>query len=455
MKPSPLRYRVRCHVLVLVTLIYISSPRACGGQYFVSQDGSDANAGTSWREAWRSPAHAAQVAGQGDVVTLRKGATPYDGFEIQLSGAVGRPLVFRGENKDDPPVFSGASIEQRWIPSDHPGTWQISTSAKPLLMLEDGRPLTPATSLPTEPGTWHWRDGTLYYRPSHGTPDLHEVLRPSRGGGITINKKSWIIIENIRCHVGQGACVAIKEGSNNIVRNFSASWYWRGVTLTDGANENLIEDCKVSANHDGIYIKASSSRNIVRRCEVFDNGNAPTFSGGDRAGIAVGDRGPNSDNLIEFCELRGNGGPDSDPGLIAYDSPRTIFRGNHVHHNFGSGIFVTIRSNGSLVEDNIVEANGARARTDGYKNIAGLSIRRSRSVTARNNKVLDNHVSPDSRWPGKELGPRGGLEVRGLTTDDMRDIKLIDNVVRGTVGGPDFYVTPGPDLTGLTITPSP
>jgi parallel beta-helix repeat protein len=455
MNPSSCSHRFRGHALMLAIFIFVWPPLARSEQYFVSQAGSDTNSGRSWHDAWRSPAHAAQVAGQGDIVVLRKGAMPYDGFDVQASGAPGRPVVFRGENKDDPPVFSGATVETRWIPSQDPGAWQISTSAKPLLILEDGRPLTPANSFPTKSGSWHWEDGTLYYRPSHGTPESHEVWRPSRGGGITINKKSWVVIENIRCHVGQGACVAIKGGNNNIVRNISASWYWLGVVLTDSANENLIEDCKVSGNHDGIYIRANSSRNIVRRCEVLDNGNAPTFSGGDRAGIAVGEKGPNFDNLIEFCELRGNGGPDGDPALIAYESPRTILRGNRVHHNFGSGIFVTIRSHGSLVEDNIVEANGAQARTNGYKNIAGLSIRRSHSVTARNNKVLDNHVSPDSRWPGKELGPRGGLEVRGLTTDDMRDIKLIDNVVRGTVGGPDFYVTPGPDFTGLTITPSP
>ena len=65
---------------------------------------------------------------------------------------------------------------------------------------------------------------------------------------------------------------------------------------------------------------------------------------------------------------------------------------------------MTIRSNGSLVENNVVDSNGKQAVARGYTNISGLSVRRSNRVTAKSNKVLNNHVSADSPWAGQDLG---------------------------------------------------
>jgi len=223
----------------------------------------------------------------------------------------------------------------------------------------------------------------------------------------------------------------------------------------DGSTDNLMEDCLVYDNHDGIYILRSSSRNTVRRCKAISNGNLPAWWDSDRAGIAIGESGLNVGNIIEDCEIAGNGGPDSDPGLIAYAAPGTIVRRNNVHDNYGSGVFVTMGSDGSLAQDNIVATNGAQAVASGDKNIAGLSVRRSRSATFQGNVVTGNHVAADSPWAGRELGPRGAVDVRGQPGDDMTNIRLIDNCVKGTVGGPDFYATPGPNLSGLQVTWSP
>jgi parallel beta-helix repeat protein len=361
-------------------------------------------------------------------------------------------VVFRGADPNDPPVFSGGSIETRWVQSDLPGVWQITTTAPPNLLLEDGHPLAPVSLDALRPGTWFWGENQLYYMPTGGIPSAHEVWRPSRGGGITIVGKSWVVIENIRCFVGQGACVSIRGGQHNVVRNLTAHYFYRGINVGDGSNDNLIEDCSVYGNHDGIYIFGASSRNIVRRCKAMNNGNLPAWSDADRVGIAIGDSGPNVGNIVEDCEITGNGGPFSDSGLIAYDAPNTIFRRNRIYDNYGSGVFVTIRSNGSLVQDNSVYDNGAEAVKNGFPNIAGLSIRRSNGVTVQRNQVMNNHVSADSLWAGQEMGPRGGLDLRGLSTDDMSNIKLVDNCVQGTVGGPNFFMTAEPDFPGLQIT---
>src|SRR6266404_2632081 len=428
---------------------------AAAAVYYVSQSGSDSNSGQSWDAAWKTLARAAQSAGPGDVVVIRKGPAPYQEFAIQNSGESGRPAVYQGEDPADPPVFSGGSIETRWVPSGQPGIWLVATSSRPNEMIEDGHSLTPGSSTALQPGSWFWNNNELYYRPTNGTPSMHVVWRPSRGGSIYIQDKSWIVIENVRCFVGLGACVDIRNGRHNVIRNLTARFYWRGINVMDGSTDNLIEDCLVYDNHDGIYILRTSSRNTVRRCKAITNGNLPAWWDSDRAGIAIGESGLNVGNIIEDCEIAGNGGPDSDPGLIAYAAPGTIVRRNNVHDNYGSGVFVTMGSDGSLAQDNIVATNGAQAVASGDKNIAGLSVRRSRSATFQGNVVTGNHVAADSPWAGRELGPRGAVDVRGQPGDDMTNIRLIDNCVKGTVGGPDFYATPGPNLSGLQVTWSP
>jgi parallel beta-helix repeat protein len=438
-------------LLVVLLSSWASWSSAAG--YYVSQQGSDSNSGESWQAAWKTPSRAAQSAGPGDVVVIRAGPEPYEELTVQNSGTSEQPLEFQGEDPNDPPVFSGGLIERGWVQSDQPGVWRVRTSADPALLLEDGRALAPASSTALQPGSWFWSRDELYYMPTKGAPSMHEVWRATRAGQIMIQNKSWIVIENVQCFVGQGACVNIRNGQHNIVRNLTARFYWRGINIMDGSSDNLIEDCLVSGNHDGIYILGSSSRNTVQRCKAINNGNLPAWTQSDRTGIAVGGSGLNVGNIIEDCESAGNGGPRSDPGLIAYAAPGTILRRNNVHDNYGSGVFVTIGSNGSLAEDNTVSMNGAQAVAGGDTNIAGLSDRRSKGVTFKGNVVMNNHVAANSPWARD--GPRGGIEVRGISTDDMSGTLLIDNCVEGTIGGPDFYVQSGPILSGLQVTWAP
>ena len=167
--------------LVAAGLICAFAAESDAATYYVSQNGSDSNSGLSWAAAWRSTSYAGQHVVAGDVVIIRKGPMPYDGFVVQSSGAADAPIVFRGEDPADPPVLSGATIENRWEPSSVAGVWQTATTARPNVVLEDDLPLKPSESVVLEPGSWYWIDNSLYYRPSRGVPADHEVLRSSRG----------------------------------------------------------------------------------------------------------------------------------------------------------------------------------------------------------------------------------------------------------------------------------
>lgn len=445
--------RLALALLLPLTLFVLGTSAARGAQYFVSPYGNDNNSGLSWPQAWRTLKYAGEQAEAGDEVVIRKSPKPYGYLQIRNSGKPGKPITFRGENPADPPVISGGRLITAWTGPDEYGVWKAANQSKTVRMMENDTPILPASSPQCRDGRWHWsEDRTLYYKPSSGTPDDYE-LWAAGGGGILIGNRSWIVIQNIHTWFALGAGVSIKGGHHNIVRGFQAKWHWQGVHISGGAHNNLVENCVVQGNREGIYIMRKSSNNVIRNCRAHYNGNAPQWSNGDRAGIAIGEKGPNVGNTVEDCDIAFNGSPNSDPALIAYAAPQTVLARNHVHNNFGSGIFVTIGSHDSSVISNVVERNGQPAVQSGHKNIAGLSVRSSRGVLVRDNRVVNNYVSEDSPWPGKGLGPRGGLDLRGLPGQDMTNIVFRNNEVFGTRNGPDVYISSAPNTLGLVIEP--
>lgn len=453
--PPVCALRVRLPFLLgLLAILLVAPSSAWAVTYHVAPTGNDKNPGTSWAQAWRTLKHAGQQAVAGDEVIIRKGPVPYGYLPIANSGKPGRPITFRGERASDPPIVTGAVRVTKWESPDKQGIWKAQDQPKVSLLVEDNGMVPPATTPACNDGRWYWDSNrTLYYRPTVGTPADHEIWVSRGGGGIVIGSNSWIVIQDLYAWFGLGAGVSINSGHHNIVRGFRAKWHWRGVHISGAARHNLIENCLVEENREGVYILRGASNNTVRGCRAFHNGNAPPWSNGDRAGIAIGEKGPNVGNIVEDCEIAFNGSPDSDPGLIAYDAPQTTLARNHVHDNFGSGIYVTFHSDDSRVTDNIVERNGMPAVQSGYKGIAGLSVRMSRRVLVENNRVIDNWVAPDSRWPGKGLGPKGGLDLQGHPGQDMTGIVFRNNLVSGTKGGPDVYISSAPNTRGLVIEP--
>ena len=73
------------------------------------------------------------------------------------------------------------------------------------------------------------------------------------------------------------------------------------------------------------------------------------------------------------------------------------------------------------------QVGGLCRAQSGHKGIAGLSVRSSRGVLVEDNRIINNYVARDSRWPGKGLGPKGSLDLQGLPNQDMTDIVFRNN----------------------------
>lgn len=433
----------------LATIVWIQGGIVHAGVYHVSQDGHDANSGRSWDQAWRTLEHAGETAQAGDVVIIRKGREPYQYLPVKNSGSRGNPIIFRGEGKDNLPVITGGVKETNWSPSEIPGLWHVRTSARPIVVLEDKQPIMPATTRECTDGSWYWEKGELAYRPTRGGARDHEVWRAAVGGGIQVGNNSWIIIEDFECWLGQGACVGIDKGSNNIVRGIHARWYARGIQIR-GGHHNLVEAGIFEYNREGIYLLNNAASNTIRDSKSIHNGNWPLWGKGDRSGIAMGEVGVNPGNSIINNEVAFNGGPNSDPGLIAFWAPETVIQGNDVHDNYSGGILIGVQSHRSSAIGNRVYRNGKEAVLAGEGNVSGLSVRRSRGAIVRENVIRDNYVSlSDSGRYADRTG--GGLDLKGNKGDEMRGIQLLDNVVCGTQNGPNLYLSPEPDTTGLVL----
>jgi hypothetical protein len=445
MKRSMVFYLVS---LAVILVMAYSSP-AQSTTYYVSQDGADRNNGLGWAQAWRTLEHAGYTARAGDLVIVRRGSEPYHYLPVSHAGSKAEPIVFRGESKDSLPVVTGGIKESRWEPSNTQGVWRVKTSASPILVMEDGKPLVAATSTSCNDGQWYWENGELRYRPSSGEPSNHDVWRANTGGGIQLGNNSWIVVEDFECWLGQGACIGIDKGSYNVIQGIHAQWYARGIQIR-GGHHNDVADGLFENNREGVYLLDGAAQNTIRGCKVLHNGKSPTWKKGDRSGIAIGDVGVNIGNQLIANEVAFNGGPNSDPGLIAYSAPETIITSNNVHDNYSGGILIGILSDHSSAVGNRVVQNGELAVLSGEGNVSGLSVRRSGGVTVSNNEVRQNYVSPsDSNRYVDRTG--GGIDLKGNQGDNMRGNKFIDNIVCGTKNGPDIYLSPLPDITGLVL----
>lgn len=117
----------------------------------------------------------------------------------------------------------------------------------------------------------------------------------------------------------------------------------------------------------------------------------------DNGQLGIG--GPGQDILIEGAEIARNNYADYNRlweagGLKITDSERVTFRGNHVHHNYGTGVWFDWDVRGVVIEDNLVELNQTM----------GVQMEASRDNIIRNNVVARNDTSGyDEAWWGAEI----------------------------------------------------
>jgi parallel beta-helix repeat protein len=201
-----------------------------------------------------------------------------------------------------------------------------------------------------------------------------------------------------------------------------------GISLRS-ANENVLSNCTVSGNGQGMYIWSACSRNRIESC---------TMSGNAEMGLWLASTGRTASGIVYDStgnQVVGNTAADNGRmGLYVDFSDNNILSNNRVASNSAFGIFIDYSSR-TRVESNTVSGGSEQAvylydadsteiigntvsGADGY----GIWISSSSGNTIRSNTISRN---------GK-----GGIVLNGEETIPTNDNSVVSNTVRdnGDVG---------------------
>ncbi len=169
--------------------------------------------------------------------------------------------------------------------------------------------------------------------------------------------------------------------SNVLIRNVTIEQYasvaQKGAVQARGAVGWIVENCEVRLNSGaGIAVGTGS---LVRGCDIHDNG---------QIGITgVGRDVLVDNNRIWANNIRGFSSEWESGGVKIALGDSVVFRGNHIHDNFGPGLWCDINCRNVLYEGNVVERN----------NGAGIFHEISFNAVIRNNIVRHNGIA-DKAW---------------------------------------------------------
>jgi parallel beta-helix repeat protein len=216
-----------------------------------------------------------------------------------------------------------------------------------------------------------------------------------------------------------GTTYAFRSESDNVtIRNVMITRYipsfGKGAieAIWDKARGWVIEDCEVSYNlHGGITI---GHNGIVRRCHIHHNGQ-------------TGIKGFAHDALIEDNEVSYNNTDGHEPnheagGMKIFRSHRLVVRNNHVHDNFGHGIWLDHDQYNCVIEGNLVEDNnntgiyyeisynGIIRNNTVRRNSWAIVVSSSPNVEVHHNTIADNNLGgvfavQDNRNEAGSYGP--------------------------------------------------
>ncbi|WP_235983934.1 right-handed parallel beta-helix repeat-containing protein [Bradyrhizobium australiense] len=189
--------------------------------------------------------------------------------------------------------------------------------------------------------------------------------------------------------------------SNVVIRNVTIEKYasvaQKGAIQAQEAVEWIVENCEVRLNSGAGIAVGTSSR--VRDSNVHHNGQ-------------IGITGAGRDVLIEGNQvwannIRGFSSGWEAGGVKIALGDGVVFRGNHIHGNFGPGLWCDINCRNVLYENNVVERNHG----------AGIFHEISFSAVIRNNIVRHNGIADKGWFWGNDIliAASQDVEVDGNT----------------------------------------
>jgi len=182
------------------------------------------------------------------------------------------------------------------------------------------------------------------------------------------------------------------SASNVLISNVTIEKYasvaQKGAVQAQEAVGWIVENCELRLNSGGGITAGTGS--LVRNCNIHDNGQ-------------IGISGVGRDVLVDNNRIWANNIRGFSPaweagGVKIASSDGVVFRGNHIHDNFGHGLWCDINCRNVLYEGNVIERN----------NGAGIFHEISFNAVIRNNIVRHNGIA--DKW---------GSDIRIAASQDV------------------------------------
>ena len=344
--------------------------------YYVSENGSSANNGTSSSAPW-SLAHALNVARPGDIIYVKAGTYRSSTFVAYQSGTSSQPIKIIGYRNSPGDIKSNGASTFEFGET-------VSASKMPLIL---GNSTTSGIGLDLNGGYFHLENIQVS---NYGTGVN------SKGTGITLKN---IIVSKIgqqnnnSTNNGKGIIVS---GNNSLLENcFVLNSNSQGINIK-GANSCKITNCKVYSNNysnpTGYYLLISNggSYNVVDNCTIYRDPNADVHRG---HGLVLKDAATN--NIIRNSRTYNTGIEVNFSGVHSnrfdnvslngsYPSDRGEFTSNiRVLNGAHSNTFNNITISNALYavnfhdfDDGFTASNGDRDKQEGGSNniFTGLKV---------------------------------------------------------------------------------
>jgi len=424
------RYRRGQCLLIFVLLTLPLSATT----YYVDCNGSDSNAGTSTGSAWQTIAKVNSSSfSSGDFVLFKSGCTWREQLIVPSSGRASSPITFGAYGSGTAPIISGADLPTSWTQS---GIYHYaSVSAQPNQVFSDGSRLTQvsaANQLAT--GDWWWNGATSAVF-VYDNPTGHTIEASQRSYGIFLNGKSYVTVNGL---------VGDKAQTDGLYNNGAVS----GITVTNSTFQHNYEfgarlEQNVAAvvsqvtafdnGSDGISFQATPSL-LIDHCTSHDNSaqTADNHTAGIK-GVSTG--ATNVTIQYSTSYHNGTGQPLSRGAGIWVDTigGGATIQYNLVYTNNHAGIYVDATS-GATVMYNVAYSNGL-----GAYNGDGIDV--NADGVAISGNLVQNNTVYGSQNTGLEMVGDG---TPGHFTNNVAR----NNIVVGTVNGPNFYAHGGGENDG-------
>lgn len=211
---------------------------------------------------------------------------------------------------------------------------------------------------------------------------------------------------------GQGAKPwAIRSGADDVtlrgfvVQNYASPVQFAAVEAEWGAAERwLVEDMEIRNNSTG-GLKVGHDM-VVRRVYAHHNGQYGLSGFGHRLLVV--------DSEISYNNTGGFDPLDDAGGLKFLHSDGIVFRNNHVHHNYGTGVWFDYNNINSVIENNLIEDN----------QVGGIHYEISYAGVIRGNTIRRNGDGSEGRFS------RSGILVFASS-----DVEIYGNTLSGNDEG--------------------